>query len=167
MSLKKYLQQFTKEQLMEQIIELEKKYKDVKTYYDFSLNPNSTLHAEKVKKAIYKFFNSPQGYDPKLREARNEVNGFKKLSPPEESLADIMLYYVECGVKFTLEFGDINEPFYNSVAGMFRDTCEFINKNGIKDVFRSRCRKVVDDTNDMGWGFHDELSHYYYTIFGD
>jgi len=165
MSLKKYLQQFTKEQLIEQIIELEKKYKDVKTYYEFSLNPGSGLQAEKVKKAIHKLFNSPQGYDPKLREARKEVTGFKKLSPPEESLADIMLYYVECGVEFTLNYGDINEPFYNSVAGMFRDACEFISKNGLKAQFKSRCQKVMDNTSDMGWGFHDELSEYYYTYF--
>lgn len=52
MSLKKYLQQFTKEQLVEQITELEKKYKDVKTYYQFSLNTESGLQAEKVKKSI-------------------------------------------------------------------------------------------------------------------
>jgi len=165
MSLKKYLQQFTKEQLIEQIMELQKKYKDVKTYYEFSLNPGTGLQAEKVKKAIHKFFNSPQGYDPQLREARKELNGFKKLSPPEESLADIMLYYVECGVEFTLNYGDINMPFYNSVAGMFYDACEFINKNRLNDFFKLRCRKIVDDTSDIGWGFHDQLSEYYYSYF--
>lgn len=165
MPLKKYLQQFTKEQLIEQIIDLEKKYKDIKSYYLFSLNPGSALHAEKAKKAIHKFFNSPQGYDPKLREARSEVNGFKKLAPPAESLADIMLYYVECGVKFTLDYGDISGPFYNSVEGMFRDACDVINRNGLKGLYQSRCRKIVDDTADMCWGFHDELSRQYATVF--
>lgn len=163
MSLKKYLHQFTKEQLIEQIIELEKKYKDVKSYYEFSLNPGSGLHGEKVKKAIFKFFNSSRG--PKLREARNEVSGYKKLSPPKESMADVMLYYVECGIKFTHNYGDINQPFYNSVAGMFRDACDFINKNGLKDFYKSRCKKVMDDTIGMGWGFNDELSEYYYSYF--
>ena len=165
MSLKKYLQQFTKEQLIEQIIELQKKYKDVKTYYEFSLNPNTGIQVEKTKKAIYKYFNSPQGYDPKLREARKEVNDLKKLSPTEESIADVMLYYVECGVKFTLDFGDINEPFYNSVAGMYYDACEFIAKNGLNKFFKIRCEKIVDDTRDMGWGFHDELSQHFFSFF--
>ena len=164
MSLKKYLQQFSKPQLIEQIMELQKKYKDVKTYYEFTLNPNSASQSEKVKKAIHKFFNPPFGYDPKLREARKEVNGFKKLSPPEESLADVMLYYVECGVEYTNNYGDINEPFYNSVASMFYDACEFIQKNGLKEQFNLRCQKVLDDTADIGWGFHDALSEYYHSF---
>ncbi len=30
-----------------------------------------------------------------------------------------MLYYVACGNDFTLEFGDIDEPFYKSMESMF------------------------------------------------
>lgn len=135
MSLKKYLNQFTKAQLIEQILELQKKYKDVKTYYEFTLNPTGTGQVDKVKKAIHKFFNSPFGYDPNLREARKEVSQFKKLSPPEESVADVMLHYVECGVEFTNNYGDINEPFYNSVASMFHDACEYIQKKRVKQPF--------------------------------
>lgn len=162
MSLKKYLKQFSKEQLMEQIMELHKKYKEVKTYYEYTLNPNGDIQTDKVKKTIYKFFNPPFGQDPKLREARKEVSGFKKLSPPDEALADVMLYYVECGVEFTNNYGDINEPFYNSVAGMFRDVCKHIKTNQMQAQFKQRCKKIMDDTENIGWGFHDELSDYYY-----
>jgi len=54
MSLKKYLQQFSKEQLIGQIIELNVKYKEVKSYYEFSLNPNSNKAKEETKKIIGK-----------------------------------------------------------------------------------------------------------------
>jgi hypothetical protein len=165
MSIKKHLQKFNKEQLIGQIMELHKKYKDVKTYYEYTLNPNSTTQVEKVKKTIHKLFNPPFGQDPKLREARKEVSGFKKLSPPEEDIADVMLHYVECGVKFTNEYGDINEPFYNSVASMFRSACEFIKANGMQEQFIARGKKIMDDTNGIGWGFHDELSDYYAEFF--
>lgn len=165
MSLKKYLKQFSKDQLIQQILELNKKYSDVKTYYEFTLNPRSNVQADKVKKKIYKLFNQSFGEDPRLREARSEVNGFKKLSPPEESLADVMLHYVECGVEFTNNYGDINEPFYDSVAGMFYDACAFIKKSGLRNKFKQRCKKIMDDTDGIGWGFHDELADYYYEFF--
>ncbi len=51
--LKVYLGSFTKEQLIQQIIELNKKYKEVKTYYDFFLNPDSSKKADEVKVTDY------------------------------------------------------------------------------------------------------------------
>jgi Family of unknown function (DUF6155) len=165
MGLKKYLKQFNKEQLIEQLLELNKKYPEVKTYYEFTLNPLSDDQADKVKKKIHKLFNPPFGQDPRLREARNEIKSFKKLAPPEEKLADIMLHYVECGVEFTNNYGDINEPFYNSIAGVFHDAGEFIEKNGLQNHFKQRCKKIMDDSSNIGWGFHDELSDHYYVFF--
>lgn len=164
MSIKKYLQQFSKEQLIAQIIELNAKYKDVKTYYKFSINPNSTQAKEVAKKIICKCISTTintNGSKLKLREARKAVTDFKKLSPTENDIADVMLFYVECGVDFTNTFGDIDEPFYNSIAGMFHDACKYIKTNGIQAQFKQRCKKIVDDARNTGWGFHDELSHYY------
>src|ERR1035437_3728652 len=93
MSLKKYLQQFSKEQLVAQIIELNAKYKDVKTYYEFSINPNSDKAKKEAKKIIMKNINTDGSPKLKLREARQAVTNFKKLSPTESDLADIMLFY--------------------------------------------------------------------------
>lgn len=53
MTLKRYLSQFDKEQLIAQILELNTKYKDVKSYYKFSLNPDLNDEKEKVKQAVY------------------------------------------------------------------------------------------------------------------
>ncbi|HVA99544.1 MAG TPA: DUF6155 family protein [Bacteroidia bacterium] len=166
MSLKKYLQQFRKEQLIAQIIELNAKYKDVKTYYEFSINPNSDKAKEEAKKIINKCIstniNTNGGPKLKLQEARKAITGFKKLSPTENDIADVMLFYVECGVNYTNSFGDINEPFYNSIAGMFHDASKYIQTNGMQAQYKQRCKKIMDDKANIGWGFHDELSDYYY-----
>ena len=164
MSLKKYLQQFSKEQLIAQIVELNIKYKDVKTYYEFSINPNSIKAKQEAKKIIGKCICPSINYDLKLREARKAITGFKKLSPTESDIADIMLFYVECGVNYTNAFGDIDEPFYNSIAGMFHDACLFIQKHNLEIVFKQRCLKIVTETDGIGWGFHDEVSDYYYNF---
>src|SRR4030042_906659 len=112
MTLKKYLQQFTKEQLIEQINELHKKYKEVKDYYSFCLNPDEKKTVEKYKAIIY-------------------------------------------------------ESFYNSMEGMFENACVFIRKNNLENLLRKRCKKLMEDSSDIGWGFHDFLSDAYYEFFED
>ncbi len=165
MTLKKYLSQFTKEQLIGQILELHKKYKDVKEYYEFSINPEVSSKREDVKQAVLECFFPKRGYKLRLKDARKVISDFKKLEPDPESLADVMLYYAECGVQFTNEYGDIDEPFYNSIAGMFINTAKFIQENGLNGIFLARANKIVEDTRDIGWGFHDELADIYYNYF--
>ena len=166
MTLKKYLSQFSKEQLIEQILELNKKYKDVKAYYQFSLNPDLTAKKEKVKNAVYECFFPKRGYKLRLAAARKIISDFKKLEPDAESLADVMMRYVESGVEFTNEYGDIDEPFYNSVAGMFGNALKLIKENGLQETFIVRVKKIMNDTKDFGWGFHDELRSIYHDYFG-
>ena len=56
MSIKKHLQTLSKEQLIKQIIELNQKFNDVKTYYQYFINPSDKKVAEKYKKIIRKEF---------------------------------------------------------------------------------------------------------------
>ncbi len=161
MSLQKYLQQLTKEQLIKQIIELNKKYKDVKTYYEFSINPDGKTKTEQLKEKVSECFYPKRGYKLDLKVARKIVNDFKKLSPGEEFVADLMLHYVECGVAYTNDFGDISGPFYDSIASMFKEACTLISNNDLVNVFDARCQEILKDSADVGWGFHDYLCDLY------
>jgi len=165
MTLKKYLQQFTKEQLIEQINELHKKYKEVKDYYSFCLNPDEKKTVEKYKAIIYESFYPKRGFKLSLSKARKAISDFKKLSPSPAHVADAMVYFVECGVLFTNDFGDIDESFYNSMEGMFENACVFIRKNNLENLFKERCKKLMEDSSDIGCGFHDFLSDAYYQFF--
>jgi len=164
-TLKSYLSQFSKEQLVGQVLELNKKFKEVKDYYEFSVNPDISAKKEKVKVAILECFYPKRGYKLRLKDARKVISDFKKISPDEESLADAMVYYVECGVQFTNDFGDIDEPFYNSIAGMFRDACKLAVANGLANRFKERAEKIMNDADGIGWGFHEELADIYYNYF--
>ncbi len=78
-----------------------------------------------------------------------------------------MLYYVEMGVEFTDEYGDISESFYNSIESMYQSVVNYINKHKNPETFsilRNRLKAVVDDTSEIGWGFHDELGSIYSEI---
>jgi len=167
MTIKNHLQQFTKEQLIEQINELHKKYKDVKDYYAFCMDPDEEKTLKKYKTIIYESFYPKRGFKLSLSQARKAISDFKKLCHSPKYIADAMLYYVECGVLFTNDFGDINEPFYNSMEGMFKDVCVLIQKNNLEKLFKERCKKIMEDTRGIGWGFHDCLADAYYRFFED
>jgi len=44
---------------------------------------------------------------------------------------------------------------------MFESTLKFIQIHNLKKDFNSRCKKIVGDTNGIGWGFHDQLDYLY------
>lgn len=55
-----------------------------------------------------------------LKKARDAVLAFSRIAQNAENAAELMLYHVECGVDFTCEYGDIDEPFYESVESCLR-----------------------------------------------
>ncbi len=78
-----------------------------------------------------------------------------------------MLFYVEQGVKFTNAYGDIDEPFYNSMEGMYGKAVEWIVKYEMQYVFEERCMRIVEDASGIGWGFYDTLSDIYSGAFNN
>ena len=84
-----------------------------------------------------------------------------KLEASKELLSELMLFYTETGVKFTNEFGDIDESFYNSLTSVYSNALTLMHKENILDKFANRAKKIVDETNGIGWGFHDDLEDIY------
>ena len=159
--IKKELKQFDKNKLIELIAELYKKNKSVKEYFDFFINPNEEELFQKYRDKVFEAFYPKRGYELKLKDGKQAISEFKKLEPSLELIADLTLFYVECGVTFTNEFGDIDEPFYMSIEKMYLQALTLMQKEDLLDKFQSRALKIVEDTNDIGWGFHDYLSQVY------
>lgn len=155
--LKQELSKLDKDSLINQIGELYKRFQPVKEYFELYLNHDEINLLEQYKQKVMEGFYPKRGYELKLSISRKAINDFKKLTPSSQSLADLMLYYVECGVKLTLEFGDIDEPFYNSVENTYKNALKLIYDKKLKDEFNDRAKKIVVDTIDCGWGFHDTL----------
>lgn len=163
--LKSELKRKDKEVLIKHISELYKKYKSVKEYFDFYVNPNENEMLEKYKEKVREGFYPKRGWNLKLSISRKAINDFKKLGTSQENIADLMLYYVECGVEFTIEYGDIDENFYTSVENTYVRALELMEKESILEKFKDRCEKIVNDTSGIGWGFHDYLGDVYYEFY--
>jgi hypothetical protein len=165
--LKKHLQARSQEDLINEIVFLFSKFDAVKNYYQFQLvgEPDEEI-VGRYKSAIRREFSTGRTPGPaRLSSARKIVNDYKKIAPSEASLIDLMLVYVEAGVNFTAAFGDIDEPFYNSMESMYQRALELIAKGQLQEDFEVRCRKIVTATQSMGWGFYDNLNAMYGTFF--
>ncbi len=159
-ALKQYLKNSSKEELISDISELFKRFDSVKDYYQIKLSPQEETEVRaKYKKIIENQFFPTGGIGKaKLSVAKKAVTDYKKIGDTPVGVADIMLFYVEQGVNFTNAYGDIDEPFYNSMESMYEKVVEWIVRYEIQDIFKARCVKIVEETSGIGWGFHDFLN---------
>lgn len=62
-------------------------------------------------------------------------------------------------------YGDINERFYSVVCTAFHDVIKAVAED--RELFEkwdSRLSSIVQDSDGIGWGFHDYLVEEYYGI---
>lgn len=111
--LKKELKKLDKDKLIDLVADLYKKNKFVKEFFDFYVNPDEKELFNKYRDKVFEAFYPKRGDNYKLKDGKQAISDFKKLGTSADSLADLMLFYVETGVIFTNDFGDIDEPFYN------------------------------------------------------
>jgi hypothetical protein len=159
--IKPELESLDKQQLVKLVSEIYRKDKNVRTFLDYYFNPDESSLFKKHKSRVREGFYQKRGDDISLSFARQAINDFKKHEPSKELLVDLMLYYVECGVKFTIDYGDIDERFYSSVEKMYCSALETAKKEGCLDRFKERAEKIMHDTEGIGWGCHDQLAYYY------
>lgn len=167
--LKKNLKELTKEELIKSIVDLYKKNGFVKDYYSSKYTGSSNLSVLiKYKNVIEnEFFPARGDGRGRLAVAKKAITEFKKLSDDKNSIAELMVFYVETGVKYTVCYGDIDEPFYLSMESMYERAMKYIVSSDLTSEFKDRCLKIVTDTTGMGWGFHDQLCEIYYRYIGE
>jgi hypothetical protein len=121
---------------------------------------------EPYKRAIRREFYPDRGL-PRLNlaAARKALNDFKRINPQLETVAELLVYFVEQGVACTREYGDIHAQFYSSLESAFVEAITLIRESEDEQIiekFRPRLREIVADTVNIGWGFHDYLQDVFY-----
>lgn len=71
----------------------------------------------------------PWKRDVSFSTGRKAIRDYKKALGDPEGLIDLMIYYCECGVSFTIQFGDIDEHFYESIESMYQNALELLKKH--------------------------------------
>ena len=160
-----FLKSKSAQELTEEIKTLHKLFPAVREYYQNKLSSGGTAELlARYKKIIQHEFFPTRGHGrARLSVARKATQDFSKLSTDASAVADILIFYVEMGVEFTCEYGDIYEAFYTSMESMYAKAARHVVTHGLQAEFTPRLKKIVTDTRDIGWGFHDMLSD----IFGE
>ncbi|VAW48267.1 hypothetical protein MNBD_GAMMA04-1009 [hydrothermal vent metagenome] len=165
--LKRNLKETSREGLIKDILELYRKNDFVKDFYaskyaDDDCPSILIKHKDLIENEFFPKRGDGKG---RLSVAKKAISEFKKVSSNKEFIAELMIFYVEIGVRYTNEYGDIDEPFYCSMEGMYEKSLGYMKKNNLLELFGERAEKVVRDTSGMGWGFHDQLYEVYYQYY--
>ena len=114
----------------------------------------------KVAKYVYK---ETKGLPPMPRfgEAKKIITEYRKFTSDMRGTLDLMLTYIERGHQFTLDFGDIDEPFYIALENMWERFSIELRRSPAKyelyEQFASRLLKMRRRRSDIGWGYGDTV----------
>jgi hypothetical protein len=89
------------------------------------------------------------------------ITGYRQATADILGTLDLMLSFVETGTRFTQEFGDIDEPFYEGLELMLADFRELLLAH--PDLYAEadlapRLAKRVRNAGWLGWGYGDYVT---------
>jgi hypothetical protein len=94
-----------------------------------------------------------------LSAAERAIREFSLANSDLETLVDLMIYAVECGNNFTLNYGDINENFYDGLIDIYAAATEKTLQlpRDMRNIYRRRLEKIMKSSSGIGWGYYDGL----------
>jgi hypothetical protein len=123
-------------------------------------------YKDKIKDCMYP--NVMRDKPLRISRAERAISEYSKAADDDKGEAELMVFFVECGNKFTIELGDIDANFYDSLTLMYDKAIEKILslKDSEQEQFKNRLKQIMDSSSGIGWGYHDELCDLYYDAFG-
>ena len=111
------------------------------------------------------------GEDLEWDKADKAIKNFRLASPDDtEGLAELLVYYVEVANQFTLDYGDVDEGYYESIEESFQEAVDHLlmmdRERQEVTPYVLRLRAIVHSTDGIGWGYHDALYAKYCEAFG-
>lgn len=93
----------------------------------------------------------------KLEEARKAIRDYHKATGNTPGTLELLMTYVENGIKFVCEYGDMEERFYDSMESALSEFAKLlqVKAHDLYPQFRDRLARVEEMSEDIGWGFQD------------
>lgn len=162
-----YLSEKNERDLRKEITELAKKFENVRDYYATKLSPEDGLSdLEKYRKIIKDQFFPESGYGQvKLSIATQALNEYMKISKSPISVAELMLSYIEYGIKYLEEYGGGPENLCIRIGTLYEKVVKYTEKNKITDIFMERLDEIPEICQEFGYGLSfmvmDTYSEYF------
>lgn len=124
-------------------------------------------YKEKMDKIIHPR-RGPLDVDFKAGALRSLISEFKKLHPSIQNILKLQMFFVSGALEFTIEYGDIDEPFYDSLCSMYETVATTLKKqNDLKlfQYFQPELEEDIQIARNFGWGVEDYLEEVYQDLF--
>jgi hypothetical protein len=122
-------------------------------------------YKQTIEKCMYPdvYGNSPI----QVSKAKKAISSYSKALEDPIGEAELMIFFVECGNSFTVDFGDIDEAFYDALNRMYRRAIDKVLTlpEERQDEFKGRLEAIMTSSSKIGWGYHDMLCDDYYDAF--
>jgi len=96
----------------------------------------------------------------KLSAGKRAISEFKKANGNLRDTLSLMLYYIKSGNDLILKFGNVNEPFYNSMESMYARLVKSLIKQKdqmLTSEFMPQLETEFKRVKQVGWGYGDTL----------
>lgn len=103
------------------------KVKDFKTIIQESLYPKYPEYFSSAAMAI----------------SLRTIETLKKNGGTPSEIADLTLFYIECGTQFTCSYGDIDEDFYMELEDAFENLLIFLKEHKETNLFETYKPRIV------------------------
>jgi hypothetical protein len=102
-----------------------------------------------------------------ISKAKKAISSYSKAVGDPIGETELMVFFVECGNNFTVNFGDIDEGFYDALNRMYQRAIKKVLclQEKHRWVFQERLKDIMTSSSDIGWGYHDMLCDDYYSAF--
>jgi hypothetical protein len=133
-----------------------------RTFLTVRLLPEAPAGLEEYRQRIVEQFRSRYSFPPlKLGEARKAIREYRKATSDMSGTLDLMMTYLEAGTGCTLEYGDLDEPFYDSLVSMMHGVEKILLDPRYHDLihdFLPRLRQLEESADEIAHGYGDAVA---------
>jgi len=104
-----------------------------------------------------------------ISRGKRAISDYSKAVGDIRGEAELMVFFAECGNRFTVDFGDIDENFYDALLHMYARAVDKVLElpEPEQGELRERLHDIVTSSSGIGWGYHDGVVDLYYGAFPD
>lgn len=161
-ALKKELVGYTKEQLIEVVLDLYASRTEVKEYFKFFLNPDSKALFEKFQKNLDKELSRVKRHTSKARISviKKSLKDFKSFQPETSYCYKLYEYIIASGLYFE-NYYYFSEAQYNGFCNIVNDYLDFADRNGELDSALKSVERIVSPLNIGSRQFQNKITDAY------
>ena len=114
-------------------------------------------YLKRIESAFYKKNGWPANR-LNLKDARAAIREYQRATSDPAGTLELMLVHVETGTKFTCEFGDITEAFYDSLCSTLNDVKKLLISDEGRPLYqqvKERLAELARQADGIGWGYGD------------